>query len=275
MRIMKTLPAFLIVLAATVFAATTPAVVSVWVDSDMSVDGVNSEWPVMTPLGEGVAVAARNNNTDLYLAVATSDLYRRRQFSSSGFILWLDSAGGKKTSYGVRIPGIGAPPSQYGDSRYAAESVPSREVPLPKLTYVELLGPNKDEQRRLELAVAHEIEAAVGMNEGTLFYEMRLPLARRSAEFPYGVDVKPGSPLGIGIESAKVEHAEQGRHGGGEPGGGGSGGGGRGGGGFGGGRGGRGGMGGHGGDAGMRGGGQPPISDFKLWTTLTLARTKQ
>ena len=133
------------------------------------------------------------------------------------------------------------------------------EPPQPTITYIELLGPGKDDRRRLDLSPESEITVAAAVNEGTLLYEFRLPLAAASAAQP-GIGAKMDRPVGLGLQTPKLEVPQGGVQ---------SGGGGRGGrGGFG-----RGGRGGGGfGDGGMRGRGPMQMKELKLWTTLALAR---
>jgi hypothetical protein len=142
---------------------------------------------------------------------------------------------------------------------------------------IEVLGPGKDDKRRLELAYARTIgiDAAVRMAEGVLVYELRVPLPVSEAQ-PYGVRSTPGATIGLGIETGKLQppggRGEEGGRGGmgGMPPGGGMGGGPPGGGGGGMGGGSRGGMGGGppgGGREGMR-----ELKPIKVWTTVHLAK---
>ena len=99
------------------------------------------------------------------------------------------------------------------------------------ITSIEVLGPGKDDKRRLELAYARTIglDVAARLAEGVLVYELRVPLSATEAQ-PYGVKSVPGATIGLGIESAKLQppggrEGEGGRSGmGGRPPGGGGGG---------------------------------------------------
>jgi hypothetical protein len=155
------------------------------------------------------------------------------------------------------------------------------------ITSIEVLGPAKDDKRRLELAYARTIglDVAARMAEGVLVYELRVPLPVSEAQ-PYGVKSAPGATIGLGIESSQPPDPRGGRFGGvgaksgtgGDPTGGG--GGGRGGippPGMGGG--GAGGMGGGGQRGGMGGGppeggreGMRELKPIKAWTVVVLAK---
>jgi hypothetical protein len=153
---------------------------------------------------------------------------------------------------------------------------------------IEVLGPSKDDKRRLELAYARTIgvDVAARMAEGVLVYELRVPLQVSEAQ-PYGVKSAPGATIGLGIETSQLPSPGgrgegggrgSGGMGGGPPGGGSGGGGGGMGGGIGGGS--AGGMGGGGGQRGGMGGGPPgggregmrELKPIKAWTVVVLAK---
>jgi len=253
--------------------AAAPAVASRWKDRDIRIDATIADWPELTGVARNISVGAANDSLDLYLAIATSDPQQRRQLAITGLTLWLDPAGGRKETYGIRIPGAGLPsrPGRAGGPRPGAAghegaSQPP-DVPFQKITHVELLGPGKDDQRRLELAAVTAIAVAGDVANGTLAYEFRLPLARLAGESPYGIGATPDRPLGLGLRTPKLERPQM------EPPGGGFGGAGRG---FVGGSEGRGGFGGGRGGDDMEGirGADPmqAIKELKVWTTVTLAR---
>jgi hypothetical protein len=256
-----TLATTIIALSLSAWLAGVEPVTSHWKDQPIEIDGSSAEWPVLTPLDDSMAVAAANDARDLYVAVATSDVQRRRQLAMLGLIVWIDVAGGKKETYGIRIPGSGfqMPAGRFGGAAGDAPRAP--EPPAPRITYIELLGPKKDDRRRLELRGESAIAVAAGVSEGTLVYEVRLPLAASTPAEPYGIGAKTNRTLGLGLQIPKPERPE-----GGAPRGGGVGGfGGRGG------RGGPDGFGGGRGGGGMRGRGPMEMNELKLWTTLTLA----
>jgi hypothetical protein len=272
------------ILVALAFAPvlTAQGVLSRWRDQPIDVDGKVADWPVMTSVDATVSAAAANDDHDLYLAIGSSDAQRRRQLMAGGLIIWLDAVGGKKETYGVRLPGSGfqmmpAPFGRPGTTARPEDSDgPAQRTSddTPRITYVELLGPGKDDRRRLELSAESGIAAAMGMNEGMLLYELKVPLEHSTSQ-PYGVGVKADKALGLGLETPKVDRPAEGRFG--KPGGGDGGFGGRGGG-FGG-RGGSGGRGGGfdgpgGGGGGMRGADAFQPQPLKLWTTLTLAKSR-
>jgi hypothetical protein len=118
---------------------------------------------------------------------------------------------------------------------------------------LELYGPGKGDAHNFIVDAAPGIAVKVGQVEGYLVYELKLPLARTS-ETPYAIEAKPGSLIGVGLETPKFERPE--RRGG-----------------FGGGMGGRrgGGMGGRGGGMGGRREGFEAPKPIKEWAIVQLA----
>jgi hypothetical protein len=236
---------------------------SKWRDREVVVDGAIADWNELLVFPAGVSIAAINDDRDLFLAIATSDVERRRQLLAVGFIVWLDPAGGRKERYGIRIPGFGmggggvrrgVPP----DARPGAPG----EM-RPSLSYIEVLGPGKDDRRRLQLAAESPISAAAAIDGGTLLFELRIPFGTPTESQPYPFAAKAGSTIGLGLVTPKIEREDR-RRAGGMGGRGGFGGGGRG----------RG-----GGMGGVRGGGMQdrdrPVKDLKMWTTIVLATAPQ
>jgi len=251
-------------IAATFAAAAMPAVTSTWKSQDIVIDGSIKKWPVLTSLPDGIAAAAVNDADNLYLAIVTSDLDRLRQIGSSGVTVWFDPAGGTKEVFGIRIPATGT--ARPGD-RFAGagDDAPSRERPQPKVTYVELLGPGKNDARRIELGAEDSIAAAAANNDGTLLVEVKVPIGKGPKDFPYGIGATGDRPVGLGIQAPKAGSTQDGS----------SSNGGRGGSGGFGGRGGRGGRGGYGGGGTggmMQNGSRSQAKELKVWTTLTLAK---
>ena len=136
--------------------------------SDNQIDGVAAEWPVLTALDDNIATAAANDAQNLYLAIATSDAQRRNQLAITGLIVWVDAAGGKKETFGIRIPGSGfrMPAGRFGGGPSGdGPAAQPPEPPQPKITYIELLGPGKDDRRRLDFSPESEITVAAAVNK--------------------------------------------------------------------------------------------------------------
>jgi uncharacterized membrane protein YgcG len=248
-----------------------------WRTTDITVDGVPTDWagPLVPFNDQPVSIAAANDREFLFLILTTSEASARMQIMRQGLVVWFDPGGGDKKHFGIKFPVGGAPEGARGGHRAFGSAPPQGQStdddhpqPPPDAqneppNRLEIFGPGKDDARSFTADKAPGIEVKVGQAEGLLTYELKVPLEANDAH-PYALNAKPGSAIGVGLETPKTEMTEgRGR------GSGGYGGGGRGGGGFGG-----GGMGGHhgggGGGGGQRGAYQRP-NPLHGWMTVQLA----
>jgi hypothetical protein len=270
-------------------------------DGAITVDGHYDDWyGNLQPFEQApVAVQFLNDQDYLYMRMTASATTERREILRSGFTVWFDPAGGTKKHFGVRYPvveqgsggddggghggygggggyggyggsgrrspsggsGGGDKGSQGGDSADSGDPRPGDRI--------DVLGPGKDDARMLTRDHAPGIDVAVREEQGTLQYELKVPLLK-TADHPYAIEAVAGKPIGFGLESGRTQqHAfSMGQGGGGGFGGMGGGMGGRGGG-----MGGRGGggHGGGGGGGGRQGGGGDAEKPLKGWGTVTIA----
>jgi len=298
--------------------ADTPRIESAWTAEAPAIDGRLADWsaPLVSLGSTPLSIGVRNDGAFLYVALAASEPATRMMLGAAGFTLWWDPAGKEKKSSGVTIPPtmaggrgmrgrgqFGGPPDQDGQppsqgappqgqgSPPQGQSVPPQQgqegqVPagarlpaIEPIRHIEVIGPGKDDRRRLELAFAKTLglDVASRMSEGVLVYEIRVPLSASEGQ-PYAVRSTPGGTIGLGIETGQMPRpggrgdkggGRGGGMGGGPPGGGGGGPPGGGGMGGGGGRGG-GGMGG-GPPGGGREGGMREMKPVKTWVVVHLA----
>jgi hypothetical protein len=260
---------------------------SPWRDRDIRVDGIGVEWSALQPLAKNVrlAIGLANDAEHLYIALVTSDAATSMQMLQQGLIVWFDAKGGKKRQFGIRYP-MGMTPDQQGqrggdpgrasggrsggapppEGGFGSPGAPpdvgkmyARAEADGQLRRLEILGEGKDTQIA-SIDSAAPLELKTGWSEGTLVYELKIPLAR-NGNLP-GLGVQPGAIIGIGLETPKRSGGDSGGMRIGGPGG------------MGGGMGGRGGgmPGGRGGGMGGPGGfGRGVPGPLKLWTTLLLS----
>jgi hypothetical protein len=289
------------ILAPVVAAGVKAKLQSQWKDRDIRIDGRDGTGAPWTQFGSfskdsPFMVSLYNNQNFLYLSLRTSDQSTRLLLLQRGLIVWFDADGGTKQRFGIQYPlgalaygaptggrGRGGPPrgndgSDTLDPRVQGPDAMWTQAEADgRLDNIEVLGPGKDDRRRLVLAKAEGIAAKIWSAEGTVTYQLQVPL-RSSSELPYGIGITaPGSVIGVGLMTPEIDTGSSGFTVG-LPGGGGGrggrGGGGRGGGGRGGG--GRGGGGRGDGGGSPQGGGSDGRSAFQLkpikdWTTVQLA----
>jgi hypothetical protein len=302
-----------ILLVVTVFAsgvaADTLRIKSVWSAETPTIDGQLADWgsPLVALGSAPLSVGVRNDRAFLYIALAASEPATRMLLGRAGVTLWWDPAGKDKKSSGITIPptmaggpgmrgrgqfggppdrdgqppsqgappqGQGSPPQgQSGPPQQGQEGQRPSGPAIEAIGHLEVIGPGKDDRRRLEMAFAKTVglDVASRMSEGVLVYEIRVPLSASEGQ-PYAVRSTPGGTIGLGIETGEMPRPggrgdEGGGRGsgmgGGAPGGGGGmgGGGGRGGGGMGGGP-----------PGGGREGGMREMKPIKAWIVVHLGK---
>jgi len=251
-------------------------------DREIVIDGQLDDWAgaVSYMEKENVAIGIFNDDEFLYLCLSSGEPKVRNQIMMRGMTLWLDAQGGKNKNFGIRFP-LGMMESMGSEFRMLTrgrESVPDQDLQkleenfATSLAEIEILGPDKEDKRRLARKATTGIEVDAKLASGTLVYEIKIPLAK-SDRYPYAIGTAD-KIIGVGVETPEVNMEEmraQMRERGGMGGGRGGMGGGRGG--MGGSRGGMGG--GRGGMGGGRGGGMPGGREMpeplKAWAKVTLA----
>ena len=257
------------VLSVTSFAGCNePELSSAWKDREITIDGKSGDWKNVVAYIEktNAAVGLLNDELHLYVCLTTMDRITATQIAASGFTVWLDPEGGKKKTFGIRFP-LGMQGS--GDPMKIKESLRDpkkfRALFEDLGSEMEILGPGKDQRVRTLRSTIEGIEVSTGYSEGRFVYELKLPLARNTAQ-RYGIGTDAGKTIGVGFETPELDREAmasqtKGQRGGGLGGRGGGGGGGK------------GGMGG-GGKGGMRPGGAMP-EPFELWTKVALSAQQE
>lgn len=229
---------------------------SAWRDREIVVDGKGDDWLGAKYYFEDVNISLGLLNDDrfLYVCMDVENPMLRAQIMRQGLTLWLDPKGGKEKSFGIRFP-LG----RQGSGKLTRESMDeqNREEMIERfeqsLTDLEILGPGKNEIKKMAVEEATGIEIKLEASTRWLVYELKIPLIP-TEEHPYAIGTKAGDSIGIGLEAPEIDmSAMRDRLGGGMGGGGRMPG-----------EGGRGGM-------GMRGGGRQMPRELKVWAVVQLA----
>jgi hypothetical protein len=237
-----------------------------WGDQKIIIDGKSDDWSGMLSYVQGynVSVGFRNDQDNLFICLIAEDLVTRNQIMRQGLTVWFDPKGGQEKIIGIKFP-IGM---QSADRPRPGEPEKQNETfdedPGEYLTELEIIGPEKDQRKKMERGEAKGIEIHAQVSSGMLVYELRIPLAR-SEQSIYAVGSSRGKIVGVGFETAELDRSEMpGRPSPGRPGGGGMPGGGR------------PPMGGSRGRGGMEGFGTKPDlpKPLKIWAILQLASEK-
>lgn len=244
---------------------------STWHSGDLAINGDQGDWEgsLKIPKDKNIAIGLRNNDSNLYVTLSTTDQAVIMRTLQLGLTVWFDPKGGTREVLGVKYP-VGAQamgmrtPSGRPQSRDGRPDLEQQIKSLQgSMLWVELLGPDKDDVARCPVDDTTGIQVRIGWSlYGQFVYELRVPLDK-SPDNPFALDVSPGETIGVGFKTGEMERADMRsqRPGGGMPGVG-TRGGGR-----------NGGMSG----GGMRGGGmgrQRP-EPFRYWAKVTLADNPQ
>jgi len=240
---------------------------SEWRDREIAVDGNNTDWLGAMYYFEdrNISVGILNDASSIYICMIAEDRLMRSQVMRQGFTIWFNPTGGKEKTFGIKFPigmqGVEGQGFPMGLREGERDQERIREQFEKSLEDLEILGPRKDDQKRMPVEEAKGIDIVVDPSGGLLVYELKVPLLH-SEQHPYAVGAEAGDLIGIGLEIPKMDRAAmRKRMGGGMPGGTGMPGGGR-----------RGGMGGRPGGMGMPGGRRPQMpKGLKVWVSVQLA----
>jgi len=178
-----------------------------WRDREITVDGKNTEWrgAMLFFEEDNVSVGLLNDENFFYICMIAEDQFIRAQVMRQGFTLWFDPEGGKEKTFGIKYPiGMQASGMPRGMRRDEQNLERSSEAPRRPMIELEILGPGKDELKKMPIAEAKGIDIHIEFSSGMLVYELKVPLIQ-SEQHPYAIGAEAGSSVGIGLETAKME----------------------------------------------------------------------
>lgn len=206
-------PSTLIMSLFLLVGCTTLKINSHWKDRDISIDGENRDWlgAVYYFEDNNISAGVLNDEGFIYICMIAEDPPLRAQIMFQGLTFWFDPDGGKEKAFGIRFPlGRQNRPGRempMGPGEEELDQEKTQEFFEKSLTELEILGPRKDEKRRIQVKDMKGIEIAVDASGGLLVYELKVPLLH-SEQHPYAVGAKAGDLIGIGIEVPKMDLSE-------------------------------------------------------------------
>jgi hypothetical protein len=179
--------------------AAAPSITATWRITDLAVDGSLADWPRLERIDNGPAVAAQNDGSALYLAIATNDVEVREQLAM-GLVVWLDGTARKAQTFGVRVEGLTRRPLPGATPDAGANRPFDRDLALNTLDQFDLLGPARLQRRLIDNPADVGVALAVGVEDGTIVYELQIPLGKTDGT-PHAVGAKPGATIALGLET--------------------------------------------------------------------------
>lgn len=182
---------------------------SVWKDGAVDIDGKDTEWQSALMTGGNISFGIRNDSEYLYLCVTATDKKTKAQLMGlfrQNFYIWFDPAGKQARGFGLQF--INESPLMdeafVGKIRYIrTEAFQLVAQEMMKNLEVSVLE-NGSPAAQLSDAAGIEVAAGVSMNGRKLTYEFKVPLSS-GTQHPFAVGARPGSLLGIGIETSPVD----------------------------------------------------------------------
>ena len=181
-----------------------------WRDREISVDGNSADWlgAMMYIEDANISVGLLNDENFMYVCLIAEDQRLRTQVMRQGFTLWFDPDGGKKKKFGIKYPpGMQASGVPVRKREGEQDLEKFRESSEELMTVLEILGPGKDESKRMPVEEAKGIDINVNATSGMLVYELKISL-NRSHEYLYGIGAKGGNSIGIGFETPEIDWDE-------------------------------------------------------------------
>ncbi len=208
-RILTPTLAVLVVLTAS-GCGSTKKVESSWPERPVVVDGHDEEWtspPVAVEDGK-VLVSTVNDDTYLYVRVATRDRAMQAQILGPGLIVWLAPDGEKSKKIGIRFPigvqGRGGRLLRRRETGTGGEDLEARWPRFEEqLRAFEILDPDGNPLERRLRASSEDIEVSMSYEDGLLVYELKAPL-RTEGGHTYAVGVAPGQAVAVGLETPEI-----------------------------------------------------------------------
>ncbi|HTY37892.1 MAG TPA: hypothetical protein VMH23_12315 [Bacteroidota bacterium] len=169
-------------------------------------NGSGEGWKDATMLvpGPEVLVGIKNDKENLYLCLITSNRMTQTQMLALGTTVWFDPAGSKAKSFGIQFPVSGLLQGRRFPSQQNPEDF-RRLLEAAQRQY-DIVGPGEGEHHRMTEHQAKGIEVHLGYADGTLTYELKIPL-QKNADHPYAVGADVSKPLAIGLETGEYSDA--------------------------------------------------------------------
>ncbi len=185
---------------------------SKWRTQNLTIDGSDSDWGNSLTFYDklNALVGVENDDKFLYLCLVTTDQQLQNKILRMGLTVWFDKTGNNEKKFGIKFPiGFsGMNRQNYTGERYnpqQGERPNPQEINdriLKDQTDMEFVGA-KNEEIRLPIAQLKGVALKLGLKDGRLVYEMRIPLTHAGG-FDYAISADTGSVISVGLETGKM-----------------------------------------------------------------------
>jgi|GEM_PF-6286545 len=178
-------------------------------DQQIDVDGSEVEWlNDLQPIAEeNFAIGILNDDENLYVSLVTADVRVRSKIMALGMTVWLDPSGGTGKSLGIRFP-LGIIDAGLPFDPFTMLEQPEFVEQLfnESLTELEIVRDRDEDTKRWLRSEIPGLELAASSKQGTLVYEMKIPL--HNEELGYSLDAASAQQIGIGLETPRFKREE-------------------------------------------------------------------
>jgi hypothetical protein len=187
-------------LSIAVLAAPAP-VRSAWRTQPIAVDGLSADWTNTESLERGPAVGAVNDDEFLHLVVSSKDPAVGGPLLT-GLIVWIDPAGRRAQTFGIRVPGVEMAPLP-GMTPAASANASPGVISTKVFDRFDVLGPGQNQRRLVDITPGLGVELASGYSDSDVTYELKIPLQKTVTRM-YAVGAGPGRTVGLGIATPEA-----------------------------------------------------------------------
>ena len=172
-----------------------------WTESEIRIDGKIDDWldvPVMYFEEEGAAISFCNDSTWLNIQFRTKDPKWIRTIKMTGITLYFDTEGKQNKNFFIKYKG-GPSMKDLMDRKhdgYMTNMPPQTgDDAAPQLTcYIK----DRIIEKQVHPDGSEGPTVVYDTSYGFYCYEFRIPLQESSVRY-YGLDIKPGNPISIGV----------------------------------------------------------------------------
>jgi len=192
-------PLALILLAAVVAGcSSTPELGSRWTDNGTT--GLQGNTFLVK--SQNILIGLHNDNEYLYLTVTAGDRMKQRQIAVQGLTVWFDAKGGDDKRFGIHYPlGVMRPQIEGRGQDFMRDT--SWDTAESLSDELDILGPADGEHHRMHMLEAKGVDVKMENREGTLIYSLKVPLMDNGGH-AFAIGAKPGSVIGLGIETPEM-----------------------------------------------------------------------
>jgi hypothetical protein len=210
-----------------IYGCNEPQLKSAWRQSNVSDTGTNSSWEsgiTYSLEDKNVVIGFQNNENSMFIMLRAEDQATQAKIMRSGLTIWFDKSCKKNKTFGIHYPigmqgymrdhkmqqqGGWQPGEEPHGDQPPGQGVNNNNggflrSPLPMMDSMEIIGPNGEERQKVPVKNNLGVSASRSDVMGTMTYEFTIPLMATN-ETPFAIDTKPGSIIGLGLETGSFK----------------------------------------------------------------------